>query len=196
MPQHPVDVERVAAELEVEALRQHDLERVAGTDVLLGDLDGLAVALGAGASPNRTFWETGAERRWRDELGVARALEVVPQDLQALACAVIGGLEQAGVGALTLVLVEQHVVDEGDPLPPVVEGGELADDRYDGIRVAQVVGRRLSEAFDLPHDVITEIADEPAVKRRQLLERRRPEPLEERLDAAKDAFVTGHRRRQ
>ena len=39
LAQHPVDVERVGVEVEVEALRQHDLEDVAGEDVLLGHLD-------------------------------------------------------------------------------------------------------------------------------------------------------------
>ena len=41
LAQHPVDVERVGVEVEVEALRQHDLEDVAGEDVLLGHLDRL-----------------------------------------------------------------------------------------------------------------------------------------------------------
>ena len=52
LAQHPVDVERLTAELEVEALRQHDLERVTGADVLLGNLDRLPVLLGAGAPPH------------------------------------------------------------------------------------------------------------------------------------------------
>ena len=42
-----VHVERIGVELEVEALGQHDLEDVAGEDVLLGHLDGAAVAVGA-----------------------------------------------------------------------------------------------------------------------------------------------------
>ncbi len=44
----PVQVERLGPEVEVEALRQHDLEDVAGQDVLLGHLDGLRVAASAG----------------------------------------------------------------------------------------------------------------------------------------------------
>ena len=43
LAQHPVDVERVGVEVEVEALGQHDLEDVAGEDVLLGRLDGRLV---------------------------------------------------------------------------------------------------------------------------------------------------------
>ena len=39
LAQHPVDVERVGVEVEVEALGQHDLEDVAGEDVLPGHLD-------------------------------------------------------------------------------------------------------------------------------------------------------------
>ena len=43
LAQHSVDVERIGVELELEALREHDLEDVAGEDVLLRDLDGAAV---------------------------------------------------------------------------------------------------------------------------------------------------------
>ena len=43
LAQHAVEVERVGVEIDVVALRQHDLEDVAGDDVLLGDLDGLLV---------------------------------------------------------------------------------------------------------------------------------------------------------
>jgi hypothetical protein len=41
LAQHPVDVERIGVELEVEALGQHHLEDVAGEDVLLGRVDRL-----------------------------------------------------------------------------------------------------------------------------------------------------------
>ena len=196
LPQHPIDVERVAAELEVEALRQHHLERVAGTDVLLGDLDGLAIASGGRASPDRTLREPRAERRRWNELVVARPLEVAPKRLQAFGGAEVGGFQQLGVGALALFLVEEHVVDERDPLTPVVEGRQLADDRHDGVRVAEVVRRRFPEPLDLAHDVVAEIADEASVKWRQLVERRRPEALEERFDTAENALVAGHGGRQ
>ncbi len=53
LPEHPVDLERVAAQLEIEALRQHDLERVACADVFLGGVDSVAVKLGARATPDR-----------------------------------------------------------------------------------------------------------------------------------------------
>ena len=43
LAQHPVDVERIGVELEVVALGEHDLEDVAGEDVLLGHLDRLLV---------------------------------------------------------------------------------------------------------------------------------------------------------
>jgi hypothetical protein len=44
LAQHPVDVERVGVEVDVEALGEHDLEDVARQDVLLGRLDRLLVA--------------------------------------------------------------------------------------------------------------------------------------------------------
>ena len=37
--------------------------------------------------------------------------------------------------------IDDHVVDEHHPLAPVVEGGQLADHRQDGVGMAEVVGR-------------------------------------------------------
>ena len=45
LAQRPVQVERVGAQVQLEALGEHDLEDVAGQDVLLGHLDGLGVQL-------------------------------------------------------------------------------------------------------------------------------------------------------
>ena len=50
LAQHPVEVERLGVEVEVEALGQHHLEDVAGEDVLLGDLDRPAVQVGCPSS--------------------------------------------------------------------------------------------------------------------------------------------------
>ena len=47
--QHPVDVERVGRAVGLEPLRDHDLERLARPDLLLGGLDG-GVVLGRAAS--------------------------------------------------------------------------------------------------------------------------------------------------
>ena len=51
--QHAVDVERVGAALGLEPLRHHDLERLAGADLLLGGLDGGVVLLGRAAAADR-----------------------------------------------------------------------------------------------------------------------------------------------
>ena len=47
LAQHPVDVERIGAEVEVEALGQHHLEDVAGGDVVLGHRHGALYMAGA-----------------------------------------------------------------------------------------------------------------------------------------------------
>ena len=44
LAEHPVEVERLGPEIEVEPLGQHDLEDVAGEDVLPGHLDRRLVA--------------------------------------------------------------------------------------------------------------------------------------------------------
>ena len=81
------------------------------------------------------------------------------------------GPERLGIPALVVVGLE-HVVDERDPLAPVVKGGELADHRDDGVRMTDVVGRRQREPFDLANDVVAEITDETAMKGWQPLDRR------------------------
>ena len=81
------------------------------------------------------------------------------------------------VGSVVVRLVElgvarlgrhDHVLDERDPLAPVVEHRQLTDDRQDGVGVAQVVGRDLREVLDLPDHVVAEVADDAAVQRREL----------------------------
>ena len=73
---------------------------------------------------------------------------------------------------------------------------ELAYDRDDGVRDGR--GRRAGrlQALDLAHDVVAQIADETPVQRGELLEGRRAEPFQERLDAPEDAVVTRHRSRE
>ena len=60
------------------------------------------------------------------------------------------------------------------PLAPVVVGGQLADDRHHGVGVAQVVGGHVGQVLDLADDVVAEVAHDPAVQRRQVVERAGP----------------------
>ena len=141
LPEHPIHVERVAAQVEVEALRQHDLECVTCTDVLLGSLDSLTVQLRASAAPNRAGRERCPGRRRRREPLLPRLLQIAPDHLQALQRIEVDGPEPVGIPALVLVALEEHVVDERDALAPVVKGGELTDHRDDGVGMTNVVGR-------------------------------------------------------
>ena len=59
-------------------------------------------------------------------------------------------------------------IPERDPLAPVVEHRELADDAEHGVGQAQVVLGDLGQALDLAHHVVAEVADEAAVQGRQL----------------------------
>ena len=69
LAEHPVDVERVASEVEVESLGEHDLEGVTGADVLLGDLDRLAVALRRWYPAGHSAWRKSRFRRGRRRRG-------------------------------------------------------------------------------------------------------------------------------
>ena len=77
------------------------------------------------------------------------------------------------------------------PLAPVVEGGQLTDDREDRVRQAEVVRWRVGQALDLAHDVVAEVADQPAVHRRQPVEGRRAVHGQQRLERAEHALVEG-----
>ena len=96
---------------------------------------------------------------------------------------------ELGVGG---ALGGQHVVDQHDPLAPVVVGHQLADHRHDGVGVAEVVGRHGGQVLDLAHDVVAEVADHAAVQRRQVGQRRRPPRGEQDVERREDALVAGH----
>ena len=63
---------------------------------------------------------------------------------------------------------DHHVVDEHHPLAPVVEGGELSDDRQQRVGMAEVVAGRVRQVLDLADHVVAEVADEAGVERRQI----------------------------
>ena len=188
--QHPVDVEGVGAEVaEVEALGQHDLEDVAGDDVLLGRPHRVLVAArrtwcGATSPGGRVPRRQRPGRLGRagrkqsaascvePGLGLARGPRRAPSAPQA--------------GSMTTLSIEHH------PLAPVVEGGQLADDRQDGVGVAEVVGRRVGQVLDLPDHVVAEVADQAGVQRRQVGEVGRVEGVEDGLEGGQHPAGAAH----
>ena len=71
----------------------------------------------------------------------------------------------------------------------MVVGGQLADHRHHRVGVAQVVGRHVGQVLDLAHDVVAEVAHDPAVQRREVVEGRGPPRAEDGLDGGEDALV-------
>ena len=166
--QRPVDVERVDLERHVEALREHHLEDVAGHDVLLGHLHGPSVLLGGDRPGGRRHRRRGEGRgdRHRGDGGEA-----------------IGGERPKSLGGLSWASVRSASVQSGpimtlsmsdDPLAPMVERGDLADDAEGGVGVPKVVGRRVGQVLDLAHHVVTQVSHHPAVQGRQVGQRRGP----------------------
>ena len=93
--------------------------------------------------------------------------------------------------------VEEHVLDQEEPLAEVVEGGHVAREREHGVGQARVVGGHVREPLDLAHDVVAEIADDSPVERRELRDGRRPVRTEQRFERVQGALVrrqTGRRR--
>ncbi len=164
LAEHPVVVERLGVELEVEPLRQHHLEHVAGQDVLVGHPDRILVACAphrrarsrrgrggrrAAVAPRGVRRSSGRRRRpsgprWRSASSYA-----------ASSC--------SGVSSPA----EQHVVDQHDPLTEVIEHRQLTDDGEDRVGVPLVVARGVGQPFDLADDIVAQVPDDAAVERRQ-----------------------------
>ena len=73
-----IHVERVERALDVETLREDDLERVTGEDVLARDLDGIAVEAARHRRPHLGQVERLVGRRWRRNVG-QRTRELVDE---------------------------------------------------------------------------------------------------------------------
>ena len=114
---------------------QHDLEDIAGEDVLPGRLDRrwrTAAAMSAARQP-------GARRRARGDRSPARRSAWRPRRRSSPGadCPVVQVVRftvvvPAGTG---------HRLHQGHPLAPSVVGGELADNPHDGVRVTELVGQ-------------------------------------------------------
>jgi len=130
--------------------------------VLLSGPHGVLVeGVGHGAVDIAGRWHPFGERSGRliDRLEAVGGQPVEPDE-----GVVMGGVElgpaPAGIG--------HHVVDEHDPLAPVVEGGQLTDHRQDGVRLPEVVGRDVREVLDLTDHVVAEVADQTGMEGRQV----------------------------
>ncbi len=84
---------------------------------------------------------------------------------------------------------DEHVLDEEEALPEVIERGDVTGQREDGVGVSQVVGRDVRQALDLPHDVVAEVTDEAAVEGREVGQGRGPVPGEKRFQRGEDPLV-------
>ena len=136
LAQHPVDVERVGVELEVVALRQHDLEDVAG--------DGCApwpprppAGTSRRASSERTSG-SGSSPVGRGDRRVRRAAgrDRRPRRLDPRTAP----RRRRRRGAAVVEAEHGDALDQVHPLTPVVERGERADHAHH--RVGQAAGRR------------------------------------------------------
>ena len=140
-----------------------------------------------------TAWQYAVRAHHRADVG-QRVVGVgrIEQRLVERTGAVGGQLVEARdgvvVAAVELVVAEagldEHVLDERGPLAPVVVGGELADHRHHRVGVALVVGRDVGQVLDLAHDVVAEVAHDPAVQRRQVVERAAPSTPSSRCSMA------------
>ena len=164
--QRAVDGERRRRRGAVEPLGEDDLEHVARDDVLLArprPRRGSPPRCGSGSSRRRQRGARRAARRARATGAAARAADelVEPRAGRVVACRELGVVEPA----------TGDVHEHGEPLAPVVEREELADQVERGVGVAEVVDGWGVEPLDLADDVVGEHADEAGVQRREARER-------------------------
>ena len=192
LAQRPVQVEGVGVEVQLEALRQHHLEDVAGQDVLFGHVDRGPEHLGRRppAHVGQPVLPLGRDDQGLVDGGGALGRELVEPGhggvVQVVEAPAVGG-RSSGYG---------DRLDERDPLPPVVVRRHLAHHRQDGVRVALLVGGRLGEALDLAHHVVAEVADHAAVERGQGFDDRRAVGRQQGLHRGQHAPVPRDRVRQ
>ena len=137
LAQHAVHVERVERALEVEALREHDLEDVAGEDVLARDLDRVAVEVAAHRRPHARAARTSSSAGGGDgTYGSGRASSSTSSSSRATARSYAAST-WLGVGA---VGDEEDVLDQVEPLAVVVERGDVAGEREHGVGEPEIVG--------------------------------------------------------
>ena len=88
--------------------------------------------------------------------------------------------------------VDDDVLDEEDPLAPVVEHGQLADHREHGVGMAQVVGGLVGQALHLPDDVVSQVAHQAAVEGREVVQDGRAIGRQDGVHRGQHAPVEGH----
>ena len=115
----------------------------------------------AGSSSSRSAG--GGRRHVRQRAG-----QVVDQPGQAVHRGVVGARRASALG------VEEHVLDQVEALAEVVERGDVPGEGQDRVGEAEVVGGDVGQPLDLAHHVVAEVADDPAVERRQVVEARAP----------------------
>ena len=186
LAQHPVEVERLGVELEVEPLGEHHLEDVAGENVFAGRLDGRAVDV----LPHRRhdLGDLLVARRGFDQRFVDGPRPVGRELVEAGQGVVVGRVDRRRVG----VVGDQGVGDQHDPLLPVVVDGQLADHRDDGVGIAEIVVGNVGQVLDLADDVVAQVADQAAVQRRQSGDLGRPIVVEQTLQRDEYALVSGY----
>ena len=158
--------EGIGTEIEVEALRQDHLEDVPGPDELLGAEHGVLEHLRGHVGGHLGHHVVGTRcLEWRPSQGTSQVggelVETRPSRVE----------RGRGLGVAP-ALPDHHVVHQDDALAPMVEGTQLPDDVQDGIGETGVVTGHVRQVLDFAHDVVAEIAHEPAVQWGEVVEER------------------------
>ena len=186
LAQAAVHVERLGVELQVEALRQHDLEDVAGEDVLAGHGDHVGEALlGDGARDlGQRFGVVRADRRpARRARGRRRPASARPGRRRRRTARRDPSDASGGTNALASSTTRWRQWSNAaiEPMIDMTASGSPRSSR-----------RRVGQVLDFAHDLVAEVTDDATVQRRQVLELRRVVGVDDGLDRGEDAAVQRH----
>ncbi len=110
---------------------------------------------------------------------------------------VVARLVVRGVELRASVVGPDHdVVDQHHTLAPVVESGQLTNDRKHRVGMAQIVLGHPRQPLDLPDHVVAHVPDHTPVQGRKRHERRRSVHRQQRFEGSQHPLVTGDARRQ
>jgi hypothetical protein len=169
--QSTVHRERRDGDRDAEALAEYDLEGVAGVDVVADAPDaGLELLAGHRRGDGAARSPAGLGHGvciWLCRVGLRHAVgaggERRPQLLLDGRDAIDGPL----IGAVHVAALHEGVGHHRDRVLEVVEHEHGVGEQERHLRQAEVVGRRVREVLQAPHQVVPEVADEAAGERRQ-----------------------------
>ena len=156
--QHAIDVESVSGTVGLEALRQHDLERVPGPDVFLGHRHSREVVVFSGAA---------AETRGGLQIEVVHRLRIFGEKVRCHFLDSAHGIVVGSRGTFGAAVKVDGVGDDPHHAVPVVQHGQVSGQQHCSFWHTEFVGVGVGQPFPAAHHVVADDSHHAAGQRRQ-----------------------------